>query len=379
MKIDPEFRALIPPLQPEELRQLEENLVAHGCRDPLVLWHGILIDGHNRYDICTRRRIRYKTVDMALQNRERVLLWIEENQLGRRNLPDDQRSAIALSVHERKVALAKKERAAAAGKAGGVGRPKNSLGDNATSKLKEPAKRSRPAVAKAARVPERKLRAVAELKKKSVEAYQRVRSGESTIKKEKAALKQAEKQKVVEKIKAEAPQYPTGPFRVIVIDPPWKYAVRSEDASHRAANPYPDMDLEEIKAVPVASWAHDDCVLWLWTTNAFLREAFACLDAWGFTQKSMLTWVKDRMGTGDWLRGRTEHCLMAVKGKPTICLTNQTTALMAPLREHSRKPEEFYALVEALCPGNKYEHFGRTQREGWTVMGAEAERFRNTG
>ena len=89
--------------------------------------------------------------------------------------------------------------------------------------------------------------------------------------------------------------------------------------------PYPTMTLDEICALPVGKLAADDCHLWLWTTNAFMRESYAIADAWGFTVKTILTWAKDRMGTGDWLRGQTEHCLMCIKGKPTITLTNQTT------------------------------------------------------
>ncbi len=176
---------------------------------------------------------------------------------------------------------------------------------------------------------------------------------------------------VVEQIRTEPKAPPEGPFRVIVIDPPWKYGARAEDPSHRARNPYPDMELEAIQALPVAALAHADCVLWLWTTNAFLRQSFDLLDAWGFENKTVLTWVKNRMGLGDWLRGRTEHCLMAVRGKPVVTLTNQTTALDAPLREHSRKPDEFYSLVDALCPGNKLEMFAREAREGWQAWGAE--------
>lgn len=71
------------------------------------------------------------------------------------------------------------------------------------------------------------------------------------------------------------------------------------------------------------------------------------------------------MGTGDWLRGQTEQCLMCVTGRPVVNLTNQTTVLHGPVREHSRKPEEFYLMVELLCPGSKVELFARTTRPGW--------------
>ena len=79
------------------------------------------------------------------------------------------------------------------------------------------------------------------------------------------------------------------------------------------------------------------------------------------------------MGTGDWLRGQTEHCLMCVRGKPTIALTNQTTLLNATAGKHSEKPDEFYSMVEKLCPGSKLEMFQRRARQGWIGHGDEAE------
>lgn len=142
----------------------------------------------------------------------------------------------------------------------------------------------------------------------------------------------------------------------------------------RGVGPYPRMTLDEIIALPVPSIAAPDCILWLWTTNAHMREAFAVLDAWGFEQKTILTWAKDKMGKGWWLRGKTEHCLLAIRGKPIVDLSNQTTLLMGPVRAHSQKPEEFYQLVETLCPAPRYcELFARQQREGWDGHGDEAE------
>jgi N6-adenosine-specific RNA methylase IME4 len=180
-------------------------------------------------------------------------------------------------------------------------------------------------------------------------------------------------------IRAEPPPYPGhGPYRVIVVDPPWPYEIRAEDVSHRAAHDYPTMTLEQIRAESpkVDAIAHQDCILWLWVTNHHMREAFTVLDAWGFEQKTMLTWAKDRMGTGDWLRGQTEHCLMAVRGKPIVTLTNQTTLLHGPLREASRKPDQFFAFVESLCPAPRYAYlFARTTRHGWDCHGDEVGLF----
>jgi N6-adenosine-specific RNA methylase IME4 len=102
------------------------------------------------------------------------------------------------------------------------------------------------------------------------------------------------------------------------------------------------------------SIAHPDSAAWLWSTNHHIREAFEVLAAWGFEYKTLLTWAKDRMGFGDWLRGQTEHAIMAIRGKPIVHFTNQTTLLMAPVRAYSQKPEKFYDRVESLCPAPHY-------------------------
>jgi N6-adenosine-specific RNA methylase IME4 len=127
--------------------------------------------------------------------------------------------------------------------------------------------------------------------------------------------------------------------------------------------------------MPICDIADDNAILWLWATNAHLRAAFEVVDAWGFEYKTLLTWVKDRMGTGEWLRGQTEHCLFATRGRPLFLRGNPTTVLEATRREHSRKPDEFYALVEATCPGGKVDLFSREPRNGWQAYGNDAKRF----
>jgi N6-adenosine-specific RNA methylase IME4 len=175
------------------------------------------------------------------------------------------------------------------------------------------------------------------------------------------------------RIRAESPPLPNrGPYRVICADPPWPYDFRREDPSQRGVTPYPQMSLDEIRALQVASLAHGDCVLWLWSTSFHMPHAYQMLQAWGFAPMTLLTWVKDRMGTGTWLRGKTEHCLMAVRGKPLVHLTNQTTVLHAPVRAHSQKPDEFYEMVEKLCPAPRYASlFSRNQRRRWDAHGDE--------
>jgi N6-adenosine-specific RNA methylase IME4 len=183
-----------------------------------------------------------------------------------------------------------------------------------------------------------------------------------------AAYRRLTVQQQVKQISAEPPILPTGPFRVIVADPPWQYESGN-------SLPYPTMPLEDIKALAVRDIAEQNAVLWLWTTNTHLRAAFDVAEAWGFEYKTLLTWVKDRMGTGEWLRGQTEHCLLAARGKPVFLHGSYCTALLAARREHSRKPEEFYHLVQQMCPGPKVEIFSRHARDGWQAFGNEVNRF----
>ena len=96
LTVDPEFRDLIPPLNEEELKLLEESLVADGCESPLIVWNGVIIDGHNRYAICRKHDIPFSIQEKNFDTREEVMLWMLRNQLGRRNLNNYQRSELAL-------------------------------------------------------------------------------------------------------------------------------------------------------------------------------------------------------------------------------------------------------------------------------------------
>jgi N6-adenosine-specific RNA methylase IME4 len=177
-------------------------------------------------------------------------------------------------------------------------------------------------------------------------------------------------------------------YQCIVLDPPWYYSMRNQDETHRNRIPYKPMKLEEIKKLPIPALCdRSGCILWLWFTNNHLIEAGQCIKYWGFEQKTILTWEKitkdggTRIGTGHWLRNATEHCILATRGKfkafsNTRTLSNQATILKAPRREHSRKPDEFYTLVEKLCPDmSKLEMFARSSRQGWDSWGNEVGLF----
>ena len=162
-------------------------------------------------------------------------------------------------------------------------------------------------------------------------------------------------------------------YSCIVIDPPWGYGTEYDPNGRRAANPYPEMTLEQIKDIKLP--ATNDCVLWLWTTHKFMRHSFDIIDTWGFRDVSILTWKKDRIGLGSWLRSQSEFCIMCVKGSPVVNLSNQSTIIEGKLREHSRKPDAFYSMVDSLCVGTKLDYFSREQRNGWDTFGNDESKF----
>jgi N6-adenosine-specific RNA methylase IME4/ParB-like chromosome segregation protein Spo0J len=163
--------------------------------------------------------------------------------------------------------------------------------------------------------------------------------------------------RAAETIRKEKPSLPrNGQYRVIVVDPPWPYSNRDNDPSHRGRRPYPSMSIEKVCKLNVPSLLARDAIVWLWTPSYHLisGDASKVLAAWDLVPKTLLTWVKDRMGNGDWLRNCSEHCILSVRGRPVVTLKNQTTILEAPRRSHSEKPPEFYRLVETLCPAGRY-------------------------
>ena len=160
-------------------------------------------------------------------------------------------------------------------------------------------------------------------------------------------------------------------WRTIVVDPPWAYTLRRNDKTHRGRCVYADMSEAEIAALPVDQWVESDAHLYLWTTNNHLAEAHRIVKAWGFDQKTVLTWVKNQIGVGGYYRNNTEHVLFAVKGKLPTQHKDTGTAFHAPRGRHSQKPDSFYDMVERMSPGPYIDVFARRHRMNWDCAGNE--------
>ncbi|MGC9539216.1 MT-A70 family methyltransferase [Streptomyces sp. UG1] len=162
-------------------------------------------------------------------------------------------------------------------------------------------------------------------------------------------------------------------FRTILADPPWE---THQQGAKGAERHYRLMSRERIIELPVSELAEQDAHLWLWTTNATLRDGFDVAEAWGFTVRSPLTWVKFRLGLGNYLRNATETLLFATKGNAPVRFRSQPTWINAPVQEHSRKPDEQYAVIERISEGPFCELFARRRppsNRDWSVWGDQIE------
>lgn len=173
------------------------------------------------------------------------------------------------------------------------------------------------------------------------------------------------------------------PFGTVLADPPWRFQNRTGKVApeHRRLSRYDTMDWQDIAALDVGGLMAEQSHCYLWVPNALLQEGLATLDAWGFTYKAMLVWAKrrkdggpDGRGVGFYFRNTTEPILFGVRGRLRTLppARSQVNIIETRKREHSRKPDEQYGIIEACSPGPYLELFARYPRAGWTAWGDEA-------
>ncbi|MEX0832944.1 MAG: MT-A70 family methyltransferase [Actinomycetota bacterium] len=173
-------------------------------------------------------------------------------------------------------------------------------------------------------------------------------------------------------------------FRTILADPPWRFTNRTGKVApeHRRLSRYDTMSWKEIAALPVADVVADPSHCYLWTPNALIPEAVRVLEEWGFNYKTMLIWHKvrkdggsDGRGVGFYFRNVTEPVLFGVRGRLRTRKPGrrQVNLLATRKREHSRKPDELYPIIESCSPGPYLELFARYPQPGWAVWGDEAD------
>jgi N6-adenosine-specific RNA methylase IME4 len=176
-------------------------------------------------------------------------------------------------------------------------------------------------------------------------------------------------------------------FGAILVDPPWRFLTRSQKGRGRSPDGplghYQTMSLAELHEIPVAEVAADDCALFVWAIDPMLPHAIRLGESWGFTYKTIaFYWAKTNrdgtkfpIGTGYWTRANCEQCLLFTRGSPKRLSRSVPRLIVAPRREHSRKPEQARERIERLVAGPYLDLYGRQSRENWTVVGDQATKF----
>lgn len=377
--IKDEFKKLIPALTAEEFKQLEQNCLDEGIREKIITWNGFIIDGHNRYEIATRWNLDYQTEAKRFKDENEVKEWMINNQFGRRNLSNYQRSVLALELESVFSARAKEQQ---------VRKPESVIQISEEQKpivaIKEIAKVANVSHDTIAKV--KKIQAVAtpEIKAKlstgevSInQAYQDIKKEE---KKEEQKVKKQEYEVRVETVtknEFKVDIFNTeNKFRIIYADPAWSYNDKQDTAQlGGAAKHYDTMSISEICSLPVKEISEKDSVLFLWVTSPLLEDAFTVIKSWGFKYKTSFVWDKVKHNMGHYNSVRHEFLLIATKGScvPDNKKLYDSVQIIERNNNHSEKPIEFLNIIDDIYTyGNKLEMFCRNiKKDKWYGWGNE--------
>lgn len=378
MKINNEFRLLIPKLSLEEYTQLEENCIKEGIRDKIVLWDDFIIDGHNRYEIAIKHNLQFFTHNKEFDNENDVKEWMINNQFGRRNLSNYQRSVLALQLEDVFKAKAKEQQ----------GQRTDIKQISAESKPIE----TRQEIAKVANVSHDTIAKVKVIEAKATsEVKAQLSTGEVSInqayleikKEEKKEIQEVRKQAYKDKIETLSEKEfkvdifnTENKFRIIYADPAWSYNDKQDTPQLGGAyKHYDTMSVSQICSLPVNEISEKDSVLFLWVTSPLLEDAFTVFKSWGFRYKTSFVWDKVKHNMGHYNSVRHEFLLIATKGSctPDTKILYDSVQSVERNNNHSEKPIEFLNIIDHIYTyGNKLEMFCRNiKKDNWYGWGNE--------
>ena len=382
---------IFPLMEGPEFAALQEDVVNHGVREPIVLFEGQILDGRNRY-----RAARLAGVDcpISFYDGDDPVAYVISLNLRRRHLDESQRAMIAARLAnlahggdrtkspigdllvDAPIAPVSQADAAELLNVGkrSVERAREVL-DEGAPELVSAVERGVASVSTAADVAtlpkEEQREIVARGEREILEAAKQIRAGRADT------SRNARLEKIAEISKGNSELGTERRYSVIYADPPWRYENPPMGGTNRSIeNHYPTMSLEEICALPVGDVATEDSILYLWATAPKLAECLQVIKAWGFEYRTNFVWVKDKIGMGYHARNQHELLLVAKRGAipPPAVADRVSSVIYAERTEHSAKPVEFYELIESFYPNlTKIELFCRsTPRDGWDVWGNQA-------
>ena len=364
-KKDPELRSLIPPIQAEERELLRKNIREHGCRDPLVVWDGILLDGHNRFDICIELGVEYRTRAIELPDRDAAKVWIIRNQLGRRNLTDAQRIELAAKLEP----LLREQGKVAQRRHGGTapGRSKDTSDEFDKSDPIDTAG----AVAEAAGVGRSRAREGLEVfRDADEEMTAEVRSGRKSIH---AAHEELEKRRRrQEREQRGEPDPQAGHYRVLYVELPPQS--RKTGAAKKVGPAIPSY--AEVRRSPVGDCAAEDAVLFIRTPSSQLQRALSLGPSWKFSYRASFALLFNEPTPGEYNQVNHEMLLLFTRGK---CLPNGAVAIASVQRVNGHIGSadgevKIRELIDRLYPGGeRIAFFADGPAEGWDAWPSREE------
>jgi N6-adenosine-specific RNA methylase IME4 len=348
----------VPPLTAVEYAALRADIAERGLLQPLeVTEGGVVLDGRARLQAL--HELTRTEAPVVVVAPEDELAHILRAALLRRQLNASQRAALAVKL----VAL-DELRAAARDRSLANLHP-----GTERAILPAPDERVRERIAELAGTSERTVQDALCVQEHDPELFDRLVGGELSANIAASKVRRALRDAAL----PAPPPLPTGPFELILADPPW--SMGSPDSEFAPERHYPCMKLDELRALQLP--ASENCVLFLWCVSMLLPEALDLISHWGFRYKSNLVWVKNGIGPGTWLRQRHELLLLATRGNvpPPDPQERCDSVIEARRTRHSEKPEASYALIERMYPGRtRLELFARgNPRPGWTIWGNEAD------
>lgn len=380
LKINEAFRSLIPPLSDHELQCLETEIrYWAGCYSPIITWNGTIIDGHHRYAICKKHGLPFKTEERHFEDENDVMIWMIDNQMGRRNINNAEKIRLAM----KKIDIL--SQAAEDRKLSNLKQFQTSDNEQTTvsADLRFREGKVSEEIAKTAGVSARSVEQFKYIEKHAPEIADSLCTGKivdgrrlsidgayNDLRREKA---RAELKQSLESIESKEAKALAGVYDVIVIDPPWDIKKIERDVAPEQVDlDYPTMSLDEIKALDIP--CVDDCHVFLWTTQKFLRASFDILEAWGLTYVCLFTWLKNGgFQPFNMPQFNTEFVLYAHKGNPKfIDLKQFNCDFQADRGRHSEKPEVFYDVIRRVTGGRRLDMFNRRRIDGFEGWGKEA-------
>lgn len=392
-----QIAAIFPLIEGAEFSALVDDIKKHGVREPIWLYEGKILDGRNRYKAAQEAGVSVSTQTFdgtPIEAIERV--W-SLNRTRRHMNPSQAAIADArrneLTDVYAAVRAAAKERQKEAGETYGRGQGKlveqipqpidggecNEIFPEFIEEAKPPAKpapKTRDTRAKAAGTNAKYIDMADKVLKEHPEMAADIESGKKTLSQ---AGREIRRQELADK----TPPPPSGKYRVIYADPPWKYndaMAISKDGLGESYGPaeahYPPMTISELCALPVRDIAEENAVLFLWTTSPLLEDTFQIIKAWGFKYKSSFIWDKIKHNMGHYNSVRHEFLLVCTKGSCTPDVKRLFDSVQSIERsaKHSQKPAEFREIIDTIYPnGSRIELFARESADGWKTWGNEAD------